>query len=102
MADTKWRAIVTNFDYLKKKHDSWVFGVAGHESDTGFPKTEWRFKNNVFKMADDFRGFEFFYPKNHDLSVFGVAHYESDIGFSNLVKKDEFQLFYNIPEYSIE
>ena len=34
-------------------------------------------------MADDFRGFKFFYPKNHDLSVFGVADYKSDIGFSN-------------------
>ena len=80
---TKWRAIDTNFDYLKKKHDSRVFGVADHESDTGFSKTEWRFKNGVFKMADEFRELKFFYPKNHDLSVFGVADYESDIGFSN-------------------
>ena len=40
MVDTKWRAIDTNFDYLKKKHDSRVFRVADHESDTGFPKTE--------------------------------------------------------------
>ena len=45
MADTKWRAIDTNFDYLKKKHDSRVFGVADHESDSGFSKTEWRFQN---------------------------------------------------------
>ena len=40
-------------------------------------------QNGVFKMADDFRGLKFFYPKNHDLSVFEVADYESDIGFSN-------------------
>ena len=45
MADTKWRAINTNFDYSKKKHDSQVFVVADHESDTGFSKTESRFKN---------------------------------------------------------
>ena len=77
------RAIDTNFDYSKKKHDSRVFGVADHESDIGFSKTECRFKNGVFKMAGDFRGFKFFYPKNHDLSVFGIADYESGIGFSN-------------------
>ena len=40
-------------------------------------------QNSVLKIADDFGGFKFFYPKNHDLSVFGVADYESDIGFSN-------------------
>ena len=33
MEDTKWRAIDTNFDYLKKKHDSRVFGVSDHESE---------------------------------------------------------------------
>ena len=80
MADTKWRAMDTNFDYLTKEHDSRVFGVADHESDTGLSKTEWYFQNGVFKMADDFRGFIFLF---FILSVFGVADYESDIGFSN-------------------
>ena len=67
---TKWRAIDTNFDYLKKNHDSRVLGAADHESDTGFSKTEWRFKNSGW-----FLWIKIFLSKKSD--------YESDIGFSN-------------------